>query len=128
MSGNALVGGSDAAKALERPEHEAFAQSLAEGVTMVAAAKRAGVDLTTAYRWARRPEIGLRVVWLSQQQLQVAAGAASRTVEKLSRSARAESVRLRAAVEVLDRVGFSAQGGGGSVAAVQVVIDYGDRD
>ena len=93
---------------LTRKQEQAIAALLSE-TTVAAAAERAGVGEVTLWRWLKLPdftsayrEARRQVVEKAVAQLQHSSWAASTTLLKLL-AAPSDSVRLRAAVAILDQ-------------------------
>jgi phage terminase small subunit len=92
---------------LTRKQEQAIAALLSEA-TVASAAERAGISEVTLWRWLKQPEFKApyrearrEVVEKAVAQLQQSSWAASTTLLKLL-AAQSESVRLRAAMAILD--------------------------
>lgn len=95
-----------------RPEHARLVELRLEGVTVDACAARLSIDRATAYRWLTRPDVKAALAEGQAAGRDVAAGIlaglAPRAADVLGELLDAEDphVRVRAAREILDRVGI----------------------
>ena len=85
-----------------------FARAVAGGTTLAKAAQLLGLADTTASRWHRLDGVREKVRELQVERVQGLAGTAIGVVEGLMSDPNTpHAVRLKAALEVLDRAGFS---------------------
>lgn len=92
------------------------ATAIASGMTRAEAAEHCGMNVTTVYRWLKKPEFVALIEELqglqidkARSSLEAAAAIAANTVVELSSNASiSPAVRLKAALAILDRIGLVA--------------------
>ena len=118
----------DPARPLLNPRHEKAARAIAEGakgLTSSDLARLVGVSKRTAESYRNDPKIVDRVTWIQRSRLKGLVPKALMTLERLL-DAESEQVRLKAAIEVLDRSGYGPEQTTTETSnPFQVVFDFG---